>query len=159
MYSRNFPAESWSAYFPSDLINFFIFSQRQDKLSSICFMNMNSFPSLFFSFLLNLKLWHVFGILWKQTNHIPLLSTRAKSLENHMISCDMTCFFGLPPHSRWTSTNTDDCNLDGKKKKLHPPVPHLRSWPSGGPPFLPDKGWLVVAQSDLWHEYTPGDCG
>ena len=165
------PAESWSTYFFVRFNQFLHFLQRRDKLSSFCFMNTNVFQCsalffcfvLFFFFLSYLKLWHLFPF-WhpvKTDGSYSSLSRGAEFLENQlsgeMMSCDMTVF-PLPLHLCPTSTNMDDCNLDKSHNPgRYPSVPPEAAALSA--PSSPDKGWLLAVQSNLWHEYTPGDCG
>lgn len=167
---RNVPAESWSTYFSLRFNQFLHFLQRQDKLSSIYFMNMSLFQYsslsflffffVFFSFL-KLKLWRLFpfGILWKQTDRIPLYRDE-HSLEcqssGELISCGGTVR-RLPPQSCRTSTNTDGSGLEPWQKLQ--PAPRPPAVPPEAAAFrapsLPDKCSAVspltwVHSRELW---------
>ena len=157
--------------FSSDLINFFIFSSVEINCHlSVSWIQMYFSVQLFFFcfvlfffFLSYLKLWHLFPF-WhpvKTDGSYSSLSRGAEFLENQlsgeMMSCDMTVF-PLPLHLCPTSTNMDDCNLDKSHNPgRYPSVPPEAAALSA--PSSPDKGWLLAVQSNLWHEYTPGDCG
>lgn len=160
------PLSPGQLIFPSDLINFFIFSSVKIncRLSVSWIWVFFSIPACllfffcFFSFL-KLKLWRLFpfGILWKQTDRIPLY------LDEHSLECQLSgelissggTVCRLPPHSCRTSTNTDDRSRDKSYNRPRVRRPsHLRQRSSGLHRTL-----ISAAQSHLWHEFTPGNCG
>lgn len=146
-------------FFLSGLINFFIFPSV--KINCHLFMNMNLFQfqpfySLFFGLFFNHKPWRLLplGILWKQIDHIIFwCKVRKDQLKKRSRwSHDATWLF---LHSPWTSANMDDRKT--LAKVTTDPVSACPTW--SPTPSFPDKGWSVARRPNLWHVYTPGDCG
>lgn len=135
--------------FLSDLINFFIFSSVKINCHLsilwiwICFSIPASLRSLLF---FNLKLWCLvpFGILWAQTDQIPLYLEKQgleKSVKRRDDLMSNDCFY-TPTSFSSASTNMDDRNLDKSYNRPRIRSSYLRPWPSGPHVSLIRADWL-----------------